>query len=601
MRARSRYSAAAAACGVLLTGVLFSPASAAATSVEGRVVDINGRAVAQAMVTITRGPKEPGASATTVFTDAEGRFRFPDSYEKPSPVARALGYRQIDAIAKADGSTQRFTLVMRPESNQADVAPASAWLSKANPDDRTAVVMTCVACHQMPAPDVRAYAKLIHEVPGADPAEARRQSWHTITKYMNYLWAWEFARGGDQGLPEASHVYSGGDAEPTAALLARTFQGPLQELTGYSYGAPLIVNERTVIREYEVPRPNAIREAITLADSRMLWTADVSANRIVRIDAATGELRDFEIPSPKIMGPHTLVRARDGALWVAPFFNSIIARLDPRTERWQTWQIATQEGGPIGIHDLTFDSSHELVTDRRGWIWYSDIGNNAVGRFDPRTGKSAVHRTPPVPGREGDEQLYGIVMSSDRTRVWYSQLGIGVFGSFNVETQKFENVVTLPDRNAGPRRLAMAEQDVLYVPLYGAGQLVEYDARANRMIGIYDLPDRASAPYAVTWDSRRGVLWIATSNADAIYRFDPRDKSFGVLPLPRQGAFLRMIAIDRQTGALVTSYANIVVDVKGPRMALMIDPGDGGGAAVSRTSDAKDRSAGEGGTRRVAQ
>lgn len=595
MRARSRFPAAAVACGVLLTGAWCSAASAAGTSVEGRVVDLNGRAVAQAMVTITRARGETGASAVTVFTDAEGRFRFPDTYEKPAPVARALGYRQIDAIAKSEGGAQRFTLVMRPESNQADIAPASAWLAKAAPEDRTAVVMTCVACHQMPAPEVRAYAKLIHEVPGADPTEASRQSWHAITQYMNYLSAWEFGRGGDQGVPEAAHVYSGGDAEPTAALLTRSLKGPLQELSGYGYGAPLIVNERTVIREYEVPHPNAIREAITLADSRMLWAADVSANRIVRIDAVTGERRDFEIPSPKLMGPHTLVRARDGALWVAPFFNSIIARLDPHSERWQTWQIATQEGGPIGIHDLTFDSSHELVTDSRGWIWYSDIVNNAVGWFDPATGKAAVRRTPPVPGREGNEQLYGIVMSSDRTRVWYSQLGIGVFGSFNVQTQKFETVVTLPDRNAGPRRLAMNEQDVLYVPLYGAGQLVEYDTRTNRTIGIYDLPDRASAPYAVTWDSRRGVLWIATSNADAIYRFDPRDKSFGVLPLPRQGAFLRMIAIDRQTGALVTSYANIVVDVKGPRMALMIDPGDGGGTAGSRTSAAPGTSSETGG------
>jgi streptogramin lyase len=120
----------------------------------------------------------------------------------------------------------------------------------------------------------------------------------------------------------------------------------------------------------------------------------------------------------------------------------------------------------------------------------------------------------------------------------------------------------------------MSDDGVLYLALYGAGQLAAYDTKALRMIGVYDLPDRASAPYSTTWDPRRKVVWITTSNADVIYRFDPKTKSFGVLPLPRERAFLRSVNVDRQTGALVTSYANIVEHVRGPRMALMIDLGD---------------------------
>src|SRR5690606_12017117 len=366
----------------------------------------------------------------------------------------------------------------------------------------------------------------------------------------------------------------GGDAGPMSELLARTMLGPMQRLEGYQYGAPLLVNAHTVIREYEVPAPNAVREALTLADPGTMWVADVSSNKIIRVDAVTGAQRAFEVPTDKAMGPHTLLGARDGALWVAPFFNGIVARLDPKREEWKVWTLDAGQPLPPGVHDLTFGAQHELLTDRRGRIWYSDIVHNGVGWFDPKTGKTGVYKVPPVPGRTGGELLYGIVMSSDRTRVWYSQLGIGRFGSFNVETLEFETAVELPDKNAGPRRITMSEQDVLYVPLYGAGQLVEYDTRKRKMIGIYDLPDRGSAPYSVTWDPKRKVVWIPTSNANAIYRFDPRDKSFAVLPLPREGGFLRMLGVDKHTGALVTSYANIVEYVHGPRMALMIDPGD---------------------------
>ena len=166
-------------------------------------------------------------------------------------------------------------------------------------------------------------------------------------------------------------------------------------------------------------------------------------------------------------------------------------------------------------------------------------------------------------------------MTSDRQHIWYSQLGIGSFGCFNVETLKFETSVQLPSINAGPRRLSISDADILYVPLYGAGQLIEYDTRTRKQIGIYDLPDRASAPYAVTWDPVRKVVWIPTSNGDVIYRFDPRTKQFGIIPLPRAQAFLRMVDVDPGTGMLITSYANIVENVHGPRMALIIDPGDG--------------------------
>jgi len=134
----------------------------------------------------------------------------------------------------------------------------------------------------------------------------------------------------------------------------------------------------------------------------------------------------------------------------------------------------------------------------------------------------------------------------------------------------------------------MSDDGVLYLALYGAGQLAAYDTRALKMVGVYDLPDRASAPYSTTWDPQRKVVWITTSNADAIYRFNPRDRSFAVLPLPRERAFLRSVNIDRQTGALVTSYANIVEHVRGPRMALIIDLGDSAAPAARSVAAASD-------------
>jgi streptogramin lyase len=165
------------------------------------------------------------------------------------------------------------------------------------------------------------------------------------------------------------------------------------------------------------------------------------------------------------------------------------------------------------------------------------------------------------------------VMTSDREHLWFSELRIANVGSFNIKTRQFEESFQLPT-NAGPRRLTISDDDILYVPLYGRGQLVEYDTRSKQQIGIYDLPDRATAPYSVTWDPVRKVVWVTTANGDVLYRFDPATKAFSVLPLPREGALVRMVDIDPQSGALVGSYGNIVQNVHGPRMAFIIEPGD---------------------------
>ena len=357
--------------------------------------------------------------------------------------------------------------------------------------------------------------------------------------------------------------------------MARHFVGPMDSISGYEWGAPLLVNANTLIREYEVPGTNAIREAMLLGTPPRLWVADVATNRMYAIDVATGEQTSHEVPWDGAYGPHSLHRSEDGALWITPLFPSVIARLDPDEISWQTWPMTTTRGEVVGIHDLSFGYEHELLTDEDGFIWYSDIGNNAVGYFDPATGDGEIFRTPEIDGRkDGPALLYGLIMTADRRHIWYSQLGIGSFGSFNIETREFETREVLPVVDAGPRRLTISDDDILYVPLFGSGQLIEYDTKARRQLGIYDLPDTGSAPYSVTWDPVRRVVWIATANADAIYRYDPAEKSFAVLPLPRTGAFLRMIDVDPATGLLVSSYANIVEFVKGPRMALTIDPGD---------------------------
>src|SRR5690606_164698 len=81
-----------AACGAaaLAAGVHAAP------TVEGQVIDVNGRPVAGAQVVFDRDDAAPGASVVTVFTGDDGRFAFPGSYPEATPESVSLVVRALD-------------------------------------------------------------------------------------------------------------------------------------------------------------------------------------------------------------------------------------------------------------------------------------------------------------------------------------------------------------------------------------------------------------------------------------------------------------------------------------------------------------------------
>lgn len=579
------------------------PCLSNALVVQGLVLDLNGRAVSGAQITLDRGANAQGASHITVMSDADGRFvfpRFPDDTRTTDCriSARALGYRLVSPAAGSvvlseeayvQGDIHEVNFVLQAVADRADTAPASGWL-QVLPDghSKQLLISECVGCHQFPTPNVRAFAASLDHLQAGDPDGVRRDAWHLVMRYMRARLV--------EGLPQGSHVSldtvpfdvitnpafgvtSAADEDALVELLATGLPGRLDKLPRYEFGAPFAVTSRTVIREYQIAEPNGIREAIAVGGSRYLWVADSWRNRMIRLDPDTGEKLDFAVPFDGPTGPHTLLRSRDGYIWVAMLDSAVLGRLDPASGEWRLWRFWAPDaddpaaGPPPGVHDLAFDADMMLAADRAGRLWMTDISRNGLISLDTESGAFASYPAPRIQGRSpSNTAMYGIVMAADEKTLWYTQL-LGNLGAFNTETLEYETIVELPV-GAGPRRLTITSDDVLWVPLFGAGQILKYDARARRIENVYDLPDRASAPYAVTWDANRAVLWIASSNADVIYRFDPQAEQFGVIPLPRSRAFLRMLAIHPDTGDLLTSYANLPVTAKGPRMALAIDMDD---------------------------
>ncbi len=601
------------AVAVALLSLAAITAQAEAPALSGRVVAVNdGAGVSQAAVTLTLPDGEQGPKAITVFTDAQGRYRLPSgprqTPERATLVARKLGYSQVDpragsgALEPGRGAGALTTLLyLKPVSDIAAAVPASAWMAHARPGDAKNITLTsCSSCHQLASPRMREYAAQIEAVRGGPEGDARaleewrkvvrHEAWRTVVKHMRSLHYAVFPLESTMSLdgvdwPTAQNAalsfFSERQGEIVAQYLADQFPKSTLSLprSGYEYGAPLGVTSRTIIREFAFPERALVRELVPAPGSPYLWGADVKRNFIVRLDPQTGATKEVPVDFKGSTGPHTIAPDDTGRLWVSMVDNDQFGSFDPVSERWRLWTLRPSSlpdtesiAGAAIVHDMSIDSRGYMARDEAGRIWLTMVGTNQLATLQPETGEVAFSDVNHIEGLSPINHLiYSAVMAEDRTHVWYSQVN-GSVGCVDTRSRKVEKLVPFRE-GAGPRRMARDDEGNLWVALFGAGQIAKIDMASATVVATFDLPDRAAAPYAVTWDEQRRSVWVANANSDVIYRLKPESGEISVIPLPRKMAYLRQIAIDPSSGNLVAAYGNYP-EGSGPSMGVVVDPGD---------------------------
>ncbi len=558
---------------LLLISTVLSLPQRGIAGVVGVVKDTDGNAVPQALVVLGPDGMAVGDRRTAVFSDGTGAFRFPEQADGSRVQALKLGF----ATWQGEVSGEPLSITLTQASIADAPVPPSAWLPGDRADmGRADTVLQCASCHQFPSDKILRFGESVASLGEAD----RKTAWEAMITYMRVKF---FEIGPDQSLynpaqmdyqqitsPE-SGLFDAHDQAVISDYLAREFDPRRRaQVAEYRYGAPLGVTPRTVVEEIQLPQDSFVREIGLSHRSRYLWGADLQKNRLLRVDPQSGEQKAYPVPYDGPTGPHTIVDDADGYLWVTMIENGVLARFDPATEEWKLFDAFPSYEM---AHDIAPNKNFQVAYDPRGRVWLSLIATNQLAWLDPDSGETA---TIPLPIDEGEppihRSVYGLVMTSDGGRVWFSQLSGGV-GAVNTASGELEVFIDFP-QGAGPRRIAIDDQDIIYVPLFGSGELFIYDSRADREIARVPLPDINSAVYSAVWDPWRRVVWLGTSNADVIYKYLPETRQFEVFPLPSVMAYLRMITFDRHTGNLWTAYSNIPTGA-GPSRFVMLDPGDG--------------------------
>src|SRR5947199_200669 len=365
----------------------------------GRVTDAAGRPVVGALVTARHLEL---ARETTVYADGDGRWTTPPLEPGRYHLrARRPGFRdRTEVVELADATPGNKVLVLERETDPRELAwqlPANRWLALAVahlPDDaaREEFLRQCTFCHQQGS-----WATRVQR----DPEEWRKI--FALMARMGGILSTRVRSGLPEALnaayAEASYVPALGEhfapPPPPDAVAARAVitewevggTGSMQhDITVHPDGRVYSVDttqdklyrldprsgER---RTYRLPARTwgetfAVRAVpwllwlgrwvpfnpegggdapqlpipygIDIAPDGGVWFSQLNAHRIGRLDPETGDIRVIDTP---FSAPRRLRFDSRGNLWIPGFSSGVLARFDPRTVEFHTWDLPIQPRG----------------------------------------------------------------------------------------------------------------------------------------------------------------------------------------------------------------------------------------------------------------
>jgi virginiamycin B lyase len=130
-----------------------------------------------------------------------------------------------------------------------------------------------------------------------------------------------------------------------------------------------------------VPGPHNIYDVIPDSKNNVFFT-DFRQRHIGRIDAKTGEIKLYEIPTPASAPRRGTMDAQD-RLWFGEYRGDRIGMLDTKTGQFREWPVAPRWSSP-----------YDVITDKNEEAWTGSMVSDQVTRLNTRTGESINYLLP---------------------------------------------------------------------------------------------------------------------------------------------------------------------------------------------------------------
>jgi virginiamycin B lyase len=256
------------------------------------------------------------------------------------------------------------------------------------------------------------------------------------------------------------------------------------------------------------------------------WEYELKTMPRVKGRSANVIITEYDLPRPTIE-PHDVIVV-DGTVWYTNFGEQFLGKLDPKTGKHSEFAMAEfRKGFPSGNLDLGVDKNNNP--------WLGMMYQGAVAKFDPKTEKFQYWQLPPERLKD-DSQLNMVTNRADVDgKVWVNDAGPSTLFRLDLATGKFEELDPLAALPGGKSGYSIYDvradsQNNVYVTDFQKNYVIKVDAKTLKYTAY-----QTGTPQS---RNRRGRIddqdrfFFAQYRGNKITMFDTKEEKMHEYPLP---------------------------------------------------------------------
>ena len=504
--------------GAFVLGLTASgPVIAASSALTGKVTSQEEGAMEGVIVSAKR---EGSTITVSVVSDAQGQYSFPEDRLEPGKYAisiRAVGY-DLASPGSVDLTAERpahLDLQLKKTRRLSAQLSNGEWLMSVPGSQAEKQRLGCTTCHTLQRVLTSRYeADEMTKV-------VQRMRTYTINSTPTHPQVLHAAPERLNQPPTQAQVDLGQYISTINLSAADTWQFLLKTLP-----RPTGKATQVIITTYDLPRPDTAPHDAMMDAEGNVWYSDFVSPYMGKLEPETGNVTEYKLPIQKptfATGGLDIAIDKDGRIYEGTMHQGQVVRLDPKTEKIETWVFPHWD---VGDARVTMVDPSASSVDGITWVNAYKGGERALSyRVDLKTGQWTPVTHPPG---SPPTNAYDIVADSHNNMYGMS---IGNDNIWKTDAQTLETTFyKIPTPGAGGRRGHIDSNDRLWFAQFRGNGIGMFDP-ATEKVTEWKLPTPWTSPYDAEFDDKTYV-WTGGMNNDLVVRLNVETGEFTEYLLP---------------------------------------------------------------------
>jgi virginiamycin B lyase len=277
-------------------------------------------------------------------------------------------------------------------------------------------------------------------------------------------------------------------------------------------------------------------------------------------------ITEYDLPRDSIE-PHDVIIGKDGGAYYTNFGEQNIGRLDPKTGKVTEINLPElKKGWPQG--------SLSIHPDRDGNLWFGMMYQGAVGKLDLASQKVETFSLPPDMNK--DQAQVNMVRPESASvdgKVWTQNNGFAALHRLDLKTGAIETIMPFKNSKVGENHniydIIPDAHNNVYFTDFAQQHLGKVDAKTGQTT-LFELPSKASAPRRGMMDDQ-GRIWFGLYRANKIEMFDTKTEKFKEWEMPTAWSSPYDVTIDKNGQVWTGSMLNDRVSRLNPETGQFVE------------------------------